>query len=63
MIIGLPRCAGESREGTIERQAEAFYPRGCPSTSRLYYRGRYSPRREVGTHHFHTLLARETSDD
>ncbi|HEX2204977.1 MAG TPA: SRPBCC family protein [Longimicrobium sp.] len=28
--------------------------------SRLYHRGRYSPRREVGTHHFHTLLARET---
>lgn len=24
--------------------------------SRLYRRGRYSPRREVGTHHFHTLL-------
>lgn len=27
--------------------------------SRIYHRGRYSPRREVGTHHFHTLLARE----
>lgn len=26
--------------------------------SRLYGRGRYSPRREVGTHHFHRLLAR-----
>jgi len=26
--------------------------------SRLYDRGRYSPRREVGTHHFHKLLAR-----
>ena len=26
--------------------------------SRLYDRGRYSPRREVGTHHFHTLMAR-----
>ena len=26
--------------------------------SRLYERGRYSPRREVGTHHFHTLLDR-----
>ncbi|RMH15649.1 MAG: aromatic ring-hydroxylating dioxygenase subunit alpha [Gemmatimonadetes bacterium] len=26
--------------------------------SRLYDRGRFSPRREVGTHHFHTLLAR-----
>lgn len=29
--------------------------------SRLYHRGRYSPRREVGTHHFHTLLARTTA--
>ncbi len=26
--------------------------------SRIYSRGRYSPRREVGTHHFHRLLAR-----
>ncbi|HUG40091.1 MAG TPA: aromatic ring-hydroxylating dioxygenase subunit alpha [Longimicrobiales bacterium] len=26
--------------------------------SRLYQRGRYSPRREVGTHHFHGLLSR-----
>ena len=29
--------------------------------SRLYDRGRYSPRREVGTHHFHRLLASVTS--
>jgi choline monooxygenase len=27
--------------------------------SRIYQRGRYSPRREVGTHHFHTMLQRE----
>ncbi len=26
--------------------------------SRLYQRGRYSPRREVGTHHFHEIVAR-----
>jgi choline monooxygenase len=26
--------------------------------SRMYDRGRYSPRRETGTHHFHQLLAR-----
>jgi choline monooxygenase len=26
--------------------------------SRLYDRGRFSPRREVGTHHFHTLMSR-----
>lgn len=30
--------------------------------SRLYSRGRYSPRREVGTHHFHMLLARFLED-
>ena len=27
-------------------------------SSRLYDRGRFSPRREVGTHYFHHLLAR-----
>jgi choline monooxygenase len=30
--------------------------------SRLYDRGRYSPRRETGTHHFHRLLARFMGD-
>lgn len=30
--------------------------------SRLYDRGRYSPRREIGTHHFHKLLARFLND-
>lgn len=30
--------------------------------SRLYDRGRYSPRRETGTHHFHRLLARFLND-
>jgi choline monooxygenase len=24
--------------------------------SRLYHRGRYSPKRETGVHHFHRLL-------
>lgn len=31
--------------------------------SRLYDRGRYSPRREVGTHHFHRLLAAFMNSD
>jgi len=31
--------------------------------SRLYGRGRYSPRREVGTHHFHGLISRFTSEE
>jgi choline monooxygenase len=30
--------------------------------SRLYDRGRYSPRRETGTHHFHMLLARSLAE-
>ncbi|MCB8932861.1 MAG: aromatic ring-hydroxylating dioxygenase subunit alpha [Fimbriimonadaceae bacterium] len=29
--------------------------------SRLYHRGRYSPTQEVGTHHFHSLLAKALS--
>jgi choline monooxygenase len=32
-------------------------------SSRLYDRGRYSPRRETGTHHFHALLAHYMNDD
>lgn len=32
-------------------------------SSRLYDRGRYSPRRETGTHHFHSLLARYMNDE
>ncbi len=31
-------------------------------SSRLYDRGRFSPRREVGTHHFHQLLAQYMND-
>ncbi|MDA8017263.1 MAG: aromatic ring-hydroxylating dioxygenase subunit alpha [Thermoanaerobaculia bacterium] len=31
--------------------------------SRLYDRGRYSPRREPGVHHFHRLLARELTSE
>ncbi len=32
-------------------------------SSRLYDRGRFSARREVGTHHFHHLLARYMNED
>jgi choline monooxygenase len=31
--------------------------------SRLYRRGRYSPTREIGVHHFHRLLARMLAED
>lgn len=43
----------------VEREDEAvveLVQRGI--RSRLYDRGRYSPKREVGTHHFHLLLDR-----
>jgi choline monooxygenase len=30
--------------------------------ARLYQRGRYSPSRETGVHHFHRLLARYLND-
>jgi choline monooxygenase len=41
----------------VEREDEAVVEavqRGC--RSRLYERGRYSPDREQGVHHFHRLL-------
>ncbi|MHC5004768.1 MAG: SRPBCC family protein, partial [Planctomycetota bacterium] len=43
----------------VEREDEAIVEsvqRGV--SSRLYERGRYSPAREQGVHHFHRLLAR-----
>jgi choline monooxygenase len=50
----LDRAAGSG----VEREDEAIIEsvqRGC--RSRLYERGRYSPTREQGVHHFHRLLA------
>lgn len=44
----------------VEREDEAvveLVQKGVQS--RFYDRGRYSPKREVGTHHFHRILARE----
>ena len=44
----------------VEREDEAvveLVQKGV--MSRFYDRGRYSPKREIGTHHFHRLLARE----
>ena len=32
-------------------------------SSRLYDRGRFSARREVGTHHFHHILARFMNEE
>lgn len=44
----------------VEREDEAvveLVQKGVQS--RFYDRGRYSPKREIGTHHFHRLLAQE----
>jgi choline monooxygenase len=42
----------------VEREDEAIVESVQRGTkSRLYERGRYSPRRETGVHHFHRLLA------
>jgi phenylpropionate dioxygenase-like ring-hydroxylating dioxygenase large terminal subunit len=43
----------------VERQDEAVVERvHTGARARLYRRGRYSPSRETGVHHFHRLLAR-----
>jgi choline monooxygenase len=43
----------------VERQDEAIVERvQLGARARLYRRGRYSPSRESGVHHFHRLLAR-----
>ncbi|HET8628971.1 MAG TPA: aromatic ring-hydroxylating dioxygenase subunit alpha [Thermomicrobiales bacterium] len=50
--------AGEGLD-RVEREDEAIVERVQQGIrSRLYHRGRYSPRRESGVHHFHRLLAR-----
>ena len=54
----LERGAGAALD-RVEREDEVIVEavqRGV--RSRLYQRGRYSPRRERGVHHFHCLLAR-----
>src|SRR3954454_1437104 len=54
----LDRGAGAALD-RVEREDEAVVesvPRG--GRSRLYHRGRYSPVREQGVHHFHRLLER-----
>jgi choline monooxygenase len=54
----LDRGAGAGLD-RVEREDEAVVEgvqRGV--RSRLYERGRYSPTRETGVHHFHRLMAR-----
>jgi choline monooxygenase len=58
----LDRGAGSGLD-RVEREDEAVVEsvqRGV--RSRLYDRGRYSPARETGVHHFHRLLARLWND-
>lgn len=57
----LDQGAGSSLD-RVEREDEAvveLVQRGV--RSRLYKRGRFSPTQELGTHHFHRLLARHLS--
>jgi len=58
--VGRGAGAGLDR---VEREDEAIVEevqRGV--RSRLYDRGRYSPARETGVHHFHQMLAAALSD-
>lgn len=53
--LGLAADAAVDR---VEREDEAVVETVQKGVrSRLYDRGRYSPTREIGTHHFHRLLA------
>ncbi len=57
----LDRGAGSSLD-RVEREDEAVVESVQKGVrSRLYDRGRYSPTREQGVHHFHRLLARSLS--
>ncbi|HZS39411.1 MAG TPA: SRPBCC family protein [Polyangia bacterium] len=57
------RGAGGDLE-LVEHQDEAIVERvQAGARSRLYRRGRYSPSRETGVHHFHKLLARALGDE
>ena len=61
-----PELRGEGAGGDLHRvemedeEVVESVQRGVQS--RLYHRGRYSPRREVGVHHFHRLLTRFMGD-
>src|SRR5262249_28337214 len=54
----LERGAGGALD-RVEREDEAIIEKGQVGVgARLYRRGRYSPKREAGVHHYHRLLAR-----
>jgi choline monooxygenase len=57
----IERGAGAALD-RVEREDEVIVEAVHRGTrSRLYERGRYSPKREQGVHHFHRLLARAIS--
>jgi len=59
----LDRGAGAALD-RVEREDESVVEsvqRGV--RSRLYDRGRYSPKREQGVHHFHQLLTESLAED
>lgn len=68
-FIGFVGDASRMRQGAgadldrVEREDEAIVETvQIGLKSRFYDRGRYSPKRETGTHHFHRLLGRFLAD-
>ena len=60
-VSRLDRGAGAGLD-RVEREDEAIVESiQQGSRSRLYGRGRYSPTRETGVHHFHRMLAERLS--
>ena len=59
--VGEPELRGRGAGAALDRveaEDEAVVEQvACGVKSRLYARGRYSPAREMGVHHFHRLLA------
>ncbi|CAN5599171.1 SRPBCC family protein [soil metagenome] len=52
----LENSAGESLDKVEREDEEIIEAVQKGLASRIYQRGRYSPKREIGTHHFHRLL-------
>ena len=55
---GLSKLERDAVVDRVEREDEAIVESVQKGVrSRFYHKGRYSPTREIGTHHFHRLLA------
>ena len=58
-LVGADLALGGEASAVVEREDEQvveLVQKGVQS--RFYDRGRFSPKREVGTHQFHVLLSR-----